>query len=604
MNEFRPVKTLPAETARKIAAGEVIDRPAAIIRELIDNAIDANPTNIQVEIEEGGIKKIRVTDDGFGMTEEDLKNCAFPHATSKIITESDLTNLSTLGFRGEALASIAAVSYLEITSIREGSVGHKLQAFATTTHKVSPCHWAKGTSVQSSSLFENFPARRVFLKKPAAEAKMCRQTFIEKALPWTQIGFRYTADGKQKLNLSAGQPLAERFVQTLEIPEDISYFHEISFGNYKSEGFSGKTVIGDCAVRRSDKKLIYVFVNGRRIWEYSLIQAVEYGSQGYFPNGTFPVAAVFLQINPALVDFNIHPAKREVRFKDISPIHHAISSSIRDFYRENAVSQLVSGIEPETAQASKQPDLDNFSLPIHKPATTYPTFQTHSATSYQYKHKAYQQTASDFQESYTNAHISQDYDKYDNSAAQEQNIQNDVRYIGTVLGVFLVAEKDQTLYLIDQHAAHERILYNRFMENLGNKQPLLFPYVIETETEQDDDYLQTLLPELEKTGFTMKNRGSGSWEVSTVPIKWTGTEEDLSQALLAERLQPKDLVSKLGATAACKAAVKDGTVLDFQTASDLAEQALKLSDPHCPHGRPIFTVLTKEMLFQMVRRTE
>ena len=604
MNEFRPVKTLPAETARKIAAGEVIDRPAAIIRELIDNAIDSNPTNIQVEIEEGGIKKIRVTDDGFGMTEDDLKNCAFPHATSKIITESDLANLSTLGFRGEALASIAAVSHLEITSIREGSVGHKLQAFATTTHKVTPCHWAKGTCVQSSSLFENFPARRVFLKKPAAEAKMCRQTFIEKALPWTQIGFRYTADGKQKLNLPAGQPLAERFVQALEIPEEVSYFHEINFGNYKSEGFSGKTVIGDCAVRRSDKKLIYVFVNGRRIWEYSLIQAAEYGSQGYFPNGTFPVAAVFLQINPAFVDFNIHPAKREVRFKDISPIHHAISSSIRDFYRENAVSQLVSGIEPESVLTPQQPDLDNFSVPIKKQTNTYSGLQTHPTSSYQYKPKTYQQTVRDFQASYSDAKILQDYDKHDNSDTQEQNTQNDVRYIGTVLGVFLVAEKDQTLYLIDQHAAHERILYNRFMENLGNKQPLLFPYVIETETQQDDDYLQTLLPELEKAGFTMQNRGSGSWEVSTVPIKWTGTEEDLSQALLAERLQPKDLVSKLGATAACKAAVKDGTVLDFQTASDLAEQALSLPDPHCPHGRPIFTVLTKEMLFQMVRRTE
>ena len=614
MNEFRPVRTLPAETARKIAAGEVIDRPAAIIRELIDNAIDANPSNIQVEIEEGGIKKIRVTDDGYGMTEEDLKNCAFPHATSKIITETDLSNLSTLGFRGEALASIAAVSYLEITSIREGSVGHKLQAFATTIHKVTPCHWAKGTCVQSSSLFENFPARRVFLKKTAAEAKMCRQTFIEKALPWTQIGFRYTADGRQKFHFPAGQPLAERFVQALEIPEDVGYFHEISFGNYKNEGFCGKTVIGDCAVRRSDKKLIYVFVNGRRIWEYSLIQAVEYGSQGYFPNGTFPVAAVFLQINPAFVDFNIHPAKREVRFKDISPIHHAISSSIRDFYRENAVSQIVSGIEPESVLTSQQPDLDNFSISVQRPVNTYSDFQTHSEPSYQYKPKTYHQAARDSQVFYSDVYkqsetnsssqTSHNNDKHDYSAVPEQKIQNDVQYIGTVLGVFLIAEKDQTLYLIDQHAAHERILFNRFMENLGNKQPLLFPYVIETETEQDDKYLQTLLSELEKAGFTMQNRGSGSWEVSTVPVKWTGTEEDLAEALLKEHINPKELTSKLAATAACKAAVKDGTVLDFQTASDLAEQALALSDPHCPHGRPIYTVFTKEVLFQMVRRTE
>jgi DNA mismatch repair protein MutL len=204
----------------------------------------------------------------------------------------------------------------------------------------------------------------------------------------------------------------------------------------------------------------------------------------------------------------------------------------------------------------------------------------------------------------TSLQISQNYDKHDYSDLQRQNNQIDARYIGTVLGVFLVAEKDQTLYLIDQHAAHERILYNRFMENLGNKQPLLFPYVIETESEQDDDYLQTLLPELEKAGFKMKNRGSGSWEVSSVPVKWTGTEEDLAEALLKEHIKPKELTSKLAATAACKAAVKDGTILDTQTAADLAAQALALPDPHCPHGRPIYAVFTKETLFQLVRRTE
>ena len=595
MNEFRPVRTLPAETERKIAAGEVIDRPAAIIRELIDNAIDANPSNIQVEIEEGGIKKIRVTDDGYGMTEEDLKNCAFPHATSKIITETDLSNLSTLGFRGEALASIAAVSHLEIISIRQGSVGYKLQAFTTTTHKVTPCHWAKGTCVQSSSLFENFPARRVFLKKPAAEAKMCRQTFIEKALPWTNIGFRYSADGKQKLNLPAGQSLSERFVQALEIPEDASLFHETEFGNYNRDGFSGKIVLGDCAVHRPDKKLIYVFVNGRRIWEYSLIQAVEYGVQGYFPNGTFPVAALFLQINPSLVDFNIHPAKREVRFKDISPIHHTISSTVREFYRSTAVTQLVSDIEPEVAQSVQQP-LTDFSVPSYTyPAakTAYSTPKTSFGAS---STKPY--TASDIHVSYSPVHLPHPVPE------PEQVEQSEVVYKGTVLGVFLVAEKDQTLYLIDQHAAHERILFNRFMENLGNKQPLLFPYVIETETEQEDEYLQTLLPELEKAGFTLQNRGSGSWEVSTVPVKWTGTEEDLAEALLKEHIKPNELISNLAATAACKTAVKDGTILDPQTAADLAAKALALPDPHCPHGRPIYAVFTKETLFQMVRRTE
>lgn len=205
MSAENPVRQLNAEVARKIAAGEVIDRPNAIVRELMDNAIDSKASKITVEISGGGIEKVRIVDDGCGMTKEDLFACARPHATSKIQQETDLLKLTTLGFRGEALSSIAAVCRLSIIS-----GGYKMKASITEDHIMEPAASLKGTIVQAEGLFENFPARRIFLKRPATESTMCKNTFIEKSLPNPQIAFRFVNDGEIKLDLPAGQTLVER----------------------------------------------------------------------------------------------------------------------------------------------------------------------------------------------------------------------------------------------------------------------------------------------------------------------------------------------------------------------------------------------------------
>ncbi|MBR4449604.1 MAG: DNA mismatch repair endonuclease MutL, partial [Treponema sp.] len=299
----RPVKTLSPEVARKIAAGEVIDRPNAIVRELLDNAVDSGADSINVEISGGGISQIRISDNGSGMTKEDLKNCARPHATSKIEQASDLMNLSTLGFRGEALASIAAVSRLTIAS---GT--WKMSASITEDHlleQIAPVQNGKGTIVTSEGLFENFPARRVFLKRPASENLMCRETFVEKALARPDISFRLTVDGQLRLNLPQTENIIERFCDALELKESPQLF---SLLKQSGSNWSFELVIGEPSVYRNDRKNIFVYVNGRRVQEYSLLQAIEYGCQGFFPNGTHPIAAVFVQMDPSQVDFNIHPA--------------------------------------------------------------------------------------------------------------------------------------------------------------------------------------------------------------------------------------------------------------------------------------------------------
>lgn len=608
----RPIRTLNSEVARKIAAGEVIDRPNAIVREFMDNAVDSGASSITVEIEGGGIDKIRIIDNGCGISEKDLAQCARPHATSKIEKETDLLHLTTLGFRGEALASVAAVSRLSITS------GDKrMRASVSEDHLIETVQPVNGTIVQSEALFENFPARRVFLKRPASEMIMCKNTFIEKVLPKPEIAFRFNVDGDMKLNLPAEQSLAERFVQALSLPENARLFYEI---NGKGTDFSFKLIIGEPSVTRSDKKLIFIYVNGRKITEYALVQAIEYGCQGFFPNGTHPAAALFVQMNPEVVDFNIHPAKKEARFQDISELHHAVSSGVRNFFHQYTLKAVVSaeqkaaetkelfetGLNEEeialyekkqkdseiAAQDSRQDFRTRFFSPSQAatrqalPSQTAPARTSGGNSEYAYtiSHQSPEQLASE-------------------AIAAADSSGNNFKYIGSCLGVFLLAEKDDTLYLIDQHAAHERILYNKIMESQGKQQSLLLPYVIETSDSSEDAYLESISEALNNAGFTNKNCGNGRWEISSVPERWKGTESELSKALLGNRYAPEEILSSLAAMTACKAAIKDGYVLDSTTASDLAREALSLSDPHCPHGRPVYTAITRAQLFELVKRT-
>ena len=604
MSLERPVRTLNPEVARKIAAGEVIDRPNAIIRELMDNAIDAGATAITVEITGGGIDKIRIIDDGAGMTKEDLENCARPHATSKISTEVDLMNLSTLGFRGEALASIAAVSRL---SIQSG--GYKMRASITEDHIIEPAAELKGTIVQSEGLFENFPARRQFLKRPATEGIMCRNTFIEKALARPDINFRFIADGETKLDLPAGQPLKERFVRANGYNEAPELFYELSNSSGgENPEWSFTVVIGEPAVSRTNKKEIFIYANGRRIQEYSLVQAVEYGGQGYFPNGTYPVAAVFAEVRPDLIDFNIHPAKREARFSDISALHHGLSSTIKTFFNQYTYANFA---EDKPADEVRTQEF-NFDIPqkpvdysIHEKHISYKPSETKSENLSDFrskylgiKSKTYSPTSSLAEQALAAASA----DKPSPAAATDRP---QIKYIGPCLGTFLLAEKNNSLYIIDQHAVHERILFDRLMNSQGNsgRQPLLIPYKIKTESKSQDNQLEKLQAELTRIGFETEHVSDGYWEIKTIPERWTGTEYDLRTLIFVKQVEPKEIIRSIAAMTACKAAVKDGYVLDDITAARLVEQAFTLEDPHCPHGRPIYTVLSREKLFELVKRT-
>lgn len=569
---YRAVRELPAEVARKIAAGEVIDRPAAVIRELLDNAIDAGATRIEVEIDSGGIERIRVRDNGCGMTKDDLALCTKTHTTSKIFREDDLLTLSTLGFRGEALSSIHAVSTVEMRSARDGA------AWKLDDRGISPDRLPEGTIVELRGLFANFPARRQFLKSPASEAALCRQVVIEKALAWPGISFRYTSGSSSPLVLPEAPDLRTRVLAALNPGEHECFFHAVETS---AEGFSAAVIAGTPDCPRANRKNLMVFVNGRRIQEYSLVQAMEYGAQGYFPNGTHPFAILFVTMDPSLVDFNIHPAKKEVRFRDAGSVHHAVSSMMRNFYRNG----LLAG--------TGKPEPDSYQeLFRHTPeaaAHNPPSAARFTRDSF----AVYDGFPRD--PGYPSALAE--------AAARVQSPPPPFRYLGQVLGTFLLVEKDDSLYLIDQHAAHERILYNELKDRGETVQELLVPYRIETGSAQENAVLDRNREALGKAGFVIEEAGESVWQATAVPARWRGTEADLRRDLLDACREPGDLVNHLLARTACRAACKDGNLLDPGTAWDLAERALALPEPVCPHGRPVWTVISRQELFSRVKRT-
>ena len=415
-------------------------------------------------------------------------------------------------------------------------------------------------------------------------------------------------------------------------------------------------------------------MNGRRVSEYSLLQAIEYGCQGFFPNGTHPVAALFLHVEPKMVDFNIHPAKKEVRFKDISSVHHGVSSTVRAWlkgysikesknitdensdedYVENAreisqqsfnFSSLVmeafsedsknstrrfpqdfSGAKLENLQGSEKENLFENSRDFDKSGNLENNGKSF-ADPFTGKTLSAQFEALNFslprkESSYSTLHTGAgkesllDFDKF-SSNSKMTNIQmrtlaepepfsqpkSSFAYLGTVFGTFLVALYKDTLYLIDQHAAHERINFNRIMSAGGEKQKLLVPYEIHTESKSDDDYLESIKEILDSSGFETKNKGNGLWEISSIPSRFNLSQKDLEEALLKDRKSPDEIIYHIAATTACRMSVKDGTILGPKAAEELAWEALHLKDPHCPHGRPVWTTFTKEELFARVRRT-
>jgi DNA mismatch repair protein MutL len=603
------IQVLAPEEAQKIAAGEVIDRPASLVREFMDNAIDAGGVNIDVSIEKGGISCAEVSDDGAGMSRDDLAICRLTHATSKIRSLSDLERLSTLGFRGEALAAAAAVARLEIISSNDGKEAWRLLAGpggSEENYTIEAARRTRGSSVRAKNLFDIIPARRRFLKREGSEASLCLQTFIDKALPFPQINFRFLQDGKLKMFLPAA-PLKSRFAAAV-LDSNVNFLHEIAASG---KGFTAKIIIGGPELYRNDRRKQYIFANGRRIYDFSLQQALEYGAQGCFPNGLHPVGAIFLEIDPAAADFNIHPAKREARFADAAAIHHEITSALRSFFRRLLLGGAgTAGNEYEFAAAeNRRQDA------VYSPALEF----THTAASGGYKMTdgAWDAAGGGRREAGGGAALEKflagEYRPLPGRGAGESNAGESgaetaaavskLRYAGRVFDLFIMVEDGERLYLIDQHAAHERILYERFLAGPIVKQELLVPITFFTESGGEDDFLVSRKQDLEKLGVVIEG-GQGTWRIEALPALWRLSDGETVNEILGLRTAGENIAERWAATLACHAAVRDGDYLDKEAALDLAERALALPILRCPHGRPILTEIKQSDLLKAVHRAK
>ncbi len=583
------IHLLPPETSRLIAAGEVIDRPASALRELIDNAIDSGASEIRVDIEKGGIDLIRVSDDGFGMSREDLELSILEHSTSKIENADDLLLARTLGFRGEALASIAAVARLEMTSREKGSeLGWCLQKEPGKEASISPVAAREGTTVSVRGIFERFPARRQFLKRPASEALLCRQIFVERALAHPSVAFIWRSGAESEHFPKSSQ---EDRIALLyrEIPGSILSRFEVEAG-----GAALTLIYADPSFHRKDRKYLQVFVNRRKVPEWGFISLLEYAFSEYLPGGMKPCAFLFAEIDPSQADFNIHPAKREVRIKNPEPIKSGFYSAFRVQLHSTlgaGPSDMSAGFRQESGKETERVLWD---IPLATGGDTAGSWirETPDAPGLAVPGEPRFPVA--------RAGVAADSRRYSGPGADSGG-KAAFRYLGKAFGPFILFEKDEILYVLDQHAAHERILYDELSKAKAASQSLLVPFIFEIDGEEFSRRLVAALPELERMGYEIERSGD-SFVVNAVPA-FLG--EKGIQALVdcfSEDSAGEVPAENFLATMACRAAVKDGDLLDDFAARELIEQALSLPFPRCPHGRPVWVKFDKTALYRMVGR--
>ncbi len=582
------IQVLPPETARLIAAGEVIDRPAALLRELLDNALDAKATDIRIDIEGGGIGSVLVLDDGEGMDAEDLALAVLPHATSKIRRADDLLTARSLGFRGEALASISAAASLEITSrTAEMREARRLTSRPGNPVVIEPTAGQKGTRVLVRGLFDNFPARRQFLKRAQAEAALCRQVFIDKAMAHPSTAFRFASDGRL-VDLAPACPSLKERVLAFHAEPGPALLHEIAFSG---EGFEGRIVLAGPSWYRGDRRSMEVFVNRRRVQDWSLLSGLDWAYEGFLPGGAHPFALLFVEIDPALADFNIHPAKREVRFRDPGSLRHAMTRALRDFLASflRAVPKGANSGSPAADEEARGGEASG----------SGGGGQGWPRSGFQDQGTTYDREGSSWEALLRDRPFERAISAGAPAGPSTGPSAGALRYLGQAFNLFLVVERGEELFLIDQHAAHERLIYDELSSRGPTVQELLVPVTIRVDTDAEERRLALLAPAIARAGFSLRREGA-DWQLTALPASLRGEPEAALRELIEGGSDDPERSAR--AMTACKAAIKDGESLDPASALELARRALELPEPRCPHGRPVWFRLTRQDLFRFVRR--
>ena len=629
---------LDEHTINKIAAGEVVDRPSSIVKELIENAIDAKATAITVEIRSGGIKYIKVQDNGVGFASDDVELAFERHATSKIRKEEDLNSITSMGFRGEALASIAAISKVSLLSKNKNEdVGTKAYVDAGVIKYIEPAASTQGTKIEIFDVFYNVPARFKFLKKDSTEAGYIEDVIRRIALANPNISFKYINNSKTIIQTSGNASLKSviydifgRDVYDSVIPVKYEY------NSMKVEG-----VIGLPKISRSTRMHQFTFVNSRYIKDKTINAALDKASSEKYAINKFPFCVINLSINPNHLDVNVHPAKLEVKFEDESSVfdivYHAVRQAIENKNKEDSPFTNIKKLEEKSIERISE-DLKNTGVIKDSKEKKF-EFKFNPSTSYvieEPKENIYDiaKNTQDIQntdikeEKNSNENIinnsTEIIDKIDklekseekvesvdstisnsNNIVDNSKVQEEIlyKYVGQVFNTYIIIQINEKMYIIDQHAAHERLLFEEFKESYystdRNIQMLLIPALVEL-TPKEKNLTMENIQMFEKAGFILEEFGDNTIKISGVPnigydIDYTGMFKDIIDEILGVvKTEKQEKEHRFLATLACKAAVKGNMKLDKQEQIELIDKMVKLENPFtCPHGRPTAYEISK-----------
>ncbi len=609
MSEIRLLDNI---LAARIAAGEVIERPQSVVRELVDNAIDAGADEVSVSVIGGGIDSIVVQDNGKGMSKEDLPLALTQYATSKIHSLDDLYQIHTMGFRGEALHSVAAVSRVSIASSYLGGRPWTIRADNGRVFDAVEGGPDQGTIVTVEDLFSEVPARRGFLKRPASEAGLCRSTLVAKAMAFPSVHFSFRQDGILRVDLPKREKLEDRVLDILTLEEGVSR-SDFTYLEKSYDDFSLKIVTSLPALRRSDRSRIKIYVNKRPVDEFSLVQAVTHGYGEILPGGAFPYTVLFLEDDSSLVDFNIHPAKREVRIRNKAQVHHEVHSLIHAGLPRQIPTLKAGGEQPglpglQAAVSTSWEDpgrsADRLSWALRSPSASYTPHKV-EAVNEKPRDTAWLEKAKELFKDRPAKAPQPEPTQHRLEAEATSSVWKDsevpIRYIGQAFRLFLLCERGDELWLVDQHAAHERLIFNELRQR-RDVQPLLTP--IEFETEADvDDFLSGNAYIYTQYGIGLTRKADKLWELDSIPHGSEGQEHKLVDFIQKAVGSEEEIEAGLYAIVACHAAIKAGDVIDEHAAKALVEGVFRLEDPSCPHGRTFVIRLKEKDLRLMVGRT-
>jgi len=552
---------LDAETIGQIAAGEVIERAASVVKELVENAVDADARRIVVSVERGGVQLVEVGDDGAGISRAQLPLALRRHATSKLTLATDLSAIATLGFRGEGLAAVAAVAQVEIVSSRRGeSSAWRVRGHAETVSEPEPAAGAPGTRVRVAQLFDNVPVRREYLRSPAAEFARISSWLSSFALGYPGITFSLRHDGRDVWTMPAVEDARERLAMV--------FGREAAGALIPIDGAAATTISGGVrgfvstpGFDRPDRRNQLLFVNGRLLRSPLMSAAWTAAYATFAMLGRHPYGVIFLELPPDHVDPNVHPTKSDVRLRFGSQVFDAVRRTIAATLQAHAAQRLQASTSATNA----------FALPVHAGDGASPV------------------------------------SLFDEAFAGTDLAQPQMRVLEQVARTYILAADGDTLLLVDQHAAHERIAYERIVDAARSgapSEPLLVPLVVELDTEQSAA-LTELLETLREGGLEIEPFGEGVFRIIATPAGYGARQFDLAGFLddLAAEGKQRDVRERVWASLACHCVCVAGERLERGEMTMLLERLQHCRNPmHCPHGRPTMVRLDSQDVARMFKR--